>query len=89
MHRSWAIAAMCLAAHAGQAHPADDPRLHLLVAVFVKAGCSMTEKRASEQMQRYQVPAAETRDLMTDMILNGWVRLDGEQVVLMTEECSP
>lgn len=87
MRRSWAVAAMCFAAHTGFAHPTEDPNLHLLVAVFVKAGCSMTEALATEQMQRYQVPAAETRDLLTDMMLNGWARIDNQKVALMTQEC--
>lgn len=47
----------------------------------------MTEALATEQMQRYQVPAAETRDLLTDMMLNGWARIDNQKVALMTQEC--
>ncbi len=47
----------------------------------------MSEPMAAIEMNKYDVSATETRDILTNMMMNGWARLDGEQVVLMSQDC--
>ncbi|MEO1308044.1 MAG: hypothetical protein AAFV38_08970 [Pseudomonadota bacterium] len=72
------------------AHPLNDPRTELFVAVIVQAGCEMTDSVADVELPKYGFTKAETRDIVGDLLLAGQAVLDRTNGLLMlkTRECA-
>lgn len=80
---------VCLSAAGAAAHPFDDPRTELLVALIAQAGCAMDRETADRVLPRHGFDRAESRAIVDFLMAMGRARYDPSRdaVILAPEEC--